>query len=288
MSGSVVGARFCVLLAGDALCPDVGAGPEESQCSNPSCLKKETGTVRNASHDEDSTSEALARFRDAFIMGVSAAAAISPSRVRVLDVGRPLGASRRVAAAVAGSNESHTSPVKELRQEGPDTGAGVLAFLGTDLRSSREEKEELSANPLRLPLQERSESVERVDVDQSVTRVLAVIREHSSPSPRDSPPANSDCNCAPTCGGGTSSIQDAGDEEEPNAVQALELVLAELADPQSALQQAMMPWTGGKAARLWCPEQSPKSRSSHRRHVGGAVARRTSPSRPPSPLKQAA
>lgn len=105
------------------------------------------------------------------------------------------------------------------RREEPreDNGAGVLAFLGEEL------------TPLdQLP----ALSPRALGSDAATLRVLAVIRE-------------------PALGLEASATEG----EEPGALAALDKVMAELADPESVLQETLRPWlTEGRPARLWQPE----------------------------------
>mmetsp|Transcript_20576 Transcript_20576/g.45006 ORF Transcript_20576/g.45006 Transcript_20576/m.45006 type:complete len:612 (-) Transcript_20576:82-1917(-) len=112
-------------------------------------------------------------FREDFIAAVADAAAITPWRVKVLEVGPPVCLSafpRRCRP------EAEDSPDTSTRStEAPvDTGAGVLAFLYDDLPPA----------PM-APRQEHQEPLVSPASDVESTRVLAVIREPSAGAPEE-------------------------------------------------------------------------------------------------------
>jgi len=56
---------------------------------------------------------------------------------------------------------------------------------------------------------------------------------------------------------------------------ALELVVAELADPQSGLQHALQSATDDRASRIWCPEAEGPPKGPHRTRAAARVRQGT-------------
>lgn len=63
--------------------------------------------------------------------------------------------------------------------------------------------------------------------------------------------------------------------EEPDAMMGLELVVAELSDPQSTLQRTLRNSLDDRAKRIWCPEAEGPNKGPHR--CSGMRARHTPP-----------
>jgi hypothetical protein len=235
----------------------------------------------------------LERFKGVFLEAIAVAAGISRSRVHILDIGLPLEerVKRRLQRLAAGKHL--TSPTIVARAcsppREPDTGAGVLRFLTDDreapiadsalspapdaattpntVRSCASSPAPATPPPTttatpwntpgddRLtpprpehPLQSRdadarSDKGSDKDVNtnaektSSVVRILAVLRE---PQPGDP--------CA----------------EEPDAMMALELAVAELANSRSTLQQGLRNALDGRATRIMCPEAEGPCKGVHR------------------------
>ncbi|CAE8695742.1 unnamed protein product, partial [Polarella glacialis] len=146
--GAAGGARFCVLLKGSSAFP--------------------------AQVERD-------RFRSAFVEAVAAAAGVSTSRVRVLDVGPPLQALPQSKA------RSLTDLLPKSKQGSAlDTGAGVLRFLDDlddgdvlALKVSSKEQQRSEGAPAGEKHREENESEATTDL----VRVLAVIREPEGSGP---------------------------------------------------------------------------------------------------------
>jgi hypothetical protein len=226
--GTNAGARFSVMLEGTLLGTDA-AQPDDTRVHS-----------RNSEDHATDDMSHLTRFKSSFLSSVAHAAGVSPTRVRILDVGQPLDTCL-----------SAWSPKKKAMERTtprtPDTGAGVLSFLTDGLESpvSVFGKSPVINAP---PCSPASPPTQR-QLNGNTVRILAVIREPQA-----------ECQA--------SSIQ-----EEPHAMMALELVVTELADPSSGLQQALKSAAGGEAVRIWCPEAEGSRRGPHRMH--GALAARS-------------
>lgn len=293
-SGSGAGARFSVMLEGRSLFEGVDL--------------EDTSPLRQADAAAGGSAGVaqLNRFREAFIEAVSAAACISPSRVRILDIGLPFeahvlkNALRLAKAAAATTNatpqEALSTPTKErsiATHKEPDTGAGVLRFLSDDGAAPHADSA-LSPPP-------------DANTTPSPTNTSDTTAPPATPPPRTAPtpwqtPAEEDAltpprpDPAPAAGtnhrtaSGTIRVlavlrepKDASVEiEQPGAMMALELVVAELANPKSTLQQTLRDSIDEKATRIWCPEAEGPHKGPHQagaamraRHVAawGNVAR---------------
>merc|ERR1719171_816475 len=127
-----------------------------------------------------------------------------------MDVGPPLGPEQLVANRRRNVNVSNGSTTASARQ---DTGAGVLPLLDEHLDGQDNSNPDNPDNPELTPT-----CKEETVLDSQGTRVLAVINE---PMVSDS--------------GGNGNAGSGG--EEIRALQALEIVLGELADSSSTLQE---------------------------------------------------
>jgi len=213
--------------------------------------------------------DALPRFRAAFAAGVAAAARIEPSRVRVIEVSPPLDFD--TVRLLRRRRQRRRSPESRV-----DTGAGVLPFL-------EDEPDDEGGSPPATP-RTRSGSLSACgggfgkpyhDEDGSGT------------TKADNPQSGSG---ASSSSGGSSggvamrvlaliqsSADGGGAAEEPDVLAALQLVAAELSNPDSPLQEALRPWTDGHPARLWGPgaetaaSRHPAWRATRRPAGGGGV-----------------
>mmetsp|Transcript_127873 Transcript_127873/g.239119 ORF Transcript_127873/g.239119 Transcript_127873/m.239119 type:complete len:664 (+) Transcript_127873:110-2101(+) len=229
-------------------------------------------------------SEALTKLRSAFVQGVAATASISASRVRIVDVGLPLdftarprrqatsvhenspgskatlqptsaGDSSPSSRAPAGESSPGSRPPatptgspKSPDTDTPDTGAGVLRFLGEEgaetpgPETPRVGEAQTDVPPAvssegTKPCPERS-SGEGARAGGGVVRVLAMIREQRA--------------------------EDAASSEEHDAMMALELVVSDLASTKSSLRDTIGQATDGQAQRIWCPEAEGPHKGAHR------------------------
>lgn len=268
IGGTGAGARFSVMLEGQKLFEGVDL--------------EDTSPLRQADAAAGGSAGVaeLERFKKVFVEAVSVAAGIAPSRVRILDIGLPFEASvkksaKRSAATaiqcVVSATQREASP-KEPEQNmlnTPDTGAGVLRFLTEDGEAPTAFSA-LSPAPDALLSPTTACSSGSPPAPETPPRTAAtpwqtpVDEDPSTPPPPDRhAPRGSDASGTNT-GPGTVRVlavlrelrpgaQDAG-SEEPDAMMALELVVTELADPQSTLQQALRSSTDDRLERIWCPE----------------------------------
>lgn len=240
-------------------------------------------------------SDVLTRLRAAFVQAIATAASISIGRVRIVDVGPPLDLTarprRRPAANIhenspssdsAGGAEnvpvtpSAASPISSKPDTGtPDTGAGVLRFLGEE-GPKTPSAELLPVEPAQMmdsmlvvstegkgsgTSMDRSSDGETARPGGGVLRVLAVIREQSA--------------------------EDAASSEEHDAMVALDLVVADLASPKSALQEMLRQATDGRANRVWCPEAEGPHKGTHRWPAAAARSRQAAASGAAARLRRA-
>lgn len=280
-NGSGSGARFSVLLEGQNLF-------EGLDFEDNSPLRQADAAAGGSAGVAE-----LERFKGVFLEAIAVAAGISRSRVHILDIGLPLEERMKIRMQRLAAGKRLTSPTIVARTcsppREPDTGAGVLRFLTDDreapiadsalspapdaattpntVRSCASSPAPATPPPTttatpwntpgddRLtpprpehPLQARdadarSDKGSDKDVNtnaektSSVVRILAVLRE---PQPGDP--------CA----------------EEPDAMMALELAVAELANSRSTLQQGLRNALDGRATRIMCPEAEGPCKGPHR------------------------
>lgn len=210
--------------------------------------------------------EAMPAFREAFAEAVAEAAGISIRRVRVLDVGPPLEVWARSERLTAESEEASASPPASASgSSSEDTGAGVLRFLMADEHPSvgssaglpreqdRDQDQELAAAASSQDAAAGSSSQERgPPLQNACVRVLAVIREQ----------ADLDELSGSTASGSACT-------EEPGALRAVELVMRQVEDPSSQLQQALTSWAGGEPVVPCVTEDRSGRTKLHSRRAGG-------------------
>lgn len=240
------GARFCVLIQD-------GSGILESQ--------------------EGTAGDAMPAFREAFAEAVAEAAGVSISRVRVLDVGPPLEVWARSARLTSESELASASPSASASgssSENTDTGAGVLRFLMADDHPSssstagvprerdRDQDEDLAAAATPQDAADGPGNQELGTLLQNgCVRVLAVIREQADLDELSGSTAS-----------GSACI------EEPGALRAVELVMRQVEDPRSQLQQALTSWAGGEPVVACVTEDRSGRTKLHSRKAGGRRPRR--------------
>lgn len=275
-SGSGAGARFSVMLEGQDLFEGVDL--------------EDTSPLRQADAAAGGSAGVaeLKRFKKAFIEAVSTTARISPSRVRILDIGLPFEAQvlrnalrlANAAAATAGAatQKPQSSPTKERHTpmpKEPDTGAGVLRFLSDDgaaphADSALSPPPDVNTTPSSTSTSDTTAPPATPPPATAPTPWQTPVEEDALTPPRPEPATAAGTNCRATAG--TIRIlavlrepRDANVEiEEPGAMMALELVVAELANPKSTLQQALRSSIDDQAKRIWCPEAEGPHKGPHR------------------------
>jgi hypothetical protein len=278
--GSGAGARFSVLVEGknlfEGLDLEDNAPLRQADAAAGGCA----GVVE------------LERFKKVFVEAVSKASGIAESRVHILNIGLPLETrmQRRAARLAA------TAPKEVVSQESgkattvsplmePDTGAGVLRFL-TDGNEAPVADSAVSPAP-------------DAATTPSTTNSTPSSPPPGTPLPRGAPtpwqtPMNDDFSTPPPLDRTSDARSDASSEEktqakgsptgttvvrvlavlreplssgpltEPDAMMALELVVTELADPKSALQEALKGSLDERINRIWCPEAEGARKGPHR------------------------
>jgi len=275
-SGSGAGARFSVMLEGQNLFEGVDF--------------EDTSPLRQADAAAGGSAGVaqLKRFKEAFIEAVSATARISPSRVRILDIGLPFEAHvlrsalrlAKAAAATTGAatQEAPATPTKErimATQKDPDSGAGVLRFLSDDgaaphADSALSPPPDATTTPSSTTTSDTAAPPATPPPTTAPTPWQTPVEEDALTPPRPEPAPAAGTNHRTTSG--TIRIlavlrepRDASVEiEQPGAMMALELVVAELANPQSTLQQALHSSIDERAKRIWCPEAEGPPKGPHR------------------------
>lgn len=292
-AGAGAGARFSVLLEGRALFEGV-------DLEDNSPLRQADAAAGGSAGEAD-----LERFRRAFIEAISSAAGILPARVKILNIGVPFEnrvkkTAQRPAAFVTPTKEL-VSPLKE-----PDSGAGVLRFLTDDAEAPTADSA-LSSPPTAIdsPSTTRSDatSPRTAPPTPNSTDVMApatppasaptpwqtpVEADLATPDRPDRPATDSARDIQANVGTGTVRVLavlrepqrsvEATEREEPDAMMALELVVTELANPNSTLQSALRVSTDDRIQRIWCPEAEGPRKGPHRTRArqlatSGAVAR---------------
>eukprot|EP00930_Biecheleria_cincta_P017184 TRINITY_DN13741_c0_g1_i1.p1 TRINITY_DN13741_c0_g1~~TRINITY_DN13741_c0_g1_i1.p1 ORF type:complete len:427 (-),score=98.89 TRINITY_DN13741_c0_g1_i1:44-1324(-) len=231
------GARFCVLVHDGA------------------------GILEPRQNRENKAGEVMPAFREAFAEAVAEAAGVSVSRVRVLDVGPPLQVWARSSRLAVEAEEASGSPSPSTSgSSSEDTGAGVLRFLmaDEDLRSSAgvPQDQEPDHEPVAAAASQDTAggpgSKEPGPASQNASlRVLAVIREQADLDELSGSTADSTC------------------LEEPGALRAVELVMRQVEDPGSRLQQALASWAGGEPVVACVTEDRTGNAKLRGRQAGG-------------------
>lgn len=275
-SGSGAGARFSVMLEGQDLFEGVDL--------------EDTSPLRQADAAAGGSAGVaeLERFRKAFIEAVSATARISPSRVRILDIGLPFEAhvlrnalrlaNAAAAIAAAATQEAQSPPTKERRTptpKEPDTGAGITRFLSDDgaashAASALSPRPDANTTPSSTPTSDTTAPPSTPPPATAPAPLQTPLEAEAFTPPRAELAPAAGTNCRATTG--TVRVlavlrepRDASAEiEEPGAMMALELVVAELANPQSSLQQALRSSIDDQAKRIWCPEAEGPHKGPHR------------------------
>jgi len=158
----------------------------------------------------------------------------------------------------------------------PDTGAGVLRFLTEDGEaptafSALSPAPDATTSPTTAGSSDSPPAPETPPRNAASTPWQTPVDEDPStpPPPARPAPRGSDASHTDTVPGTVRvlavlrELQDVG-SEEPDAMMALELVVTELADPQSTLQQALRSSTDDRLERIWCPEAEGPCKASRR------------------------